>query len=241
MPKRTRGSSEPGQSSRTYTPPTSAALTKLVRQSAGPVVIQSGTVQASPHTYYSWPIGWAGDFFSITAPPPEAQILWFTIAFDWRLWEWRYAGPKNSTNKSLRIDFGINWEYELVPNPFYTTSPGRFMRESDRHEGYTSVSPNSSGFNAGWVVPANSVTLTPDSKESSPTPLQLLLAASVNGVIRLAYRWRTSNEVIRMNGKEIRGWAYGIYGGVDYIHYSYAMVLPKVSIPTVDVGPVMEE
>jgi len=239
MAKRSRQS--PGQSSRTYTPPTSAALTKLVQQSAGPVVIQSGTVQASPRTYSFPPWPWTGAFFSITAPPPEAQILWFTIAFDWQLWEWRNAGPTNSTSKSLRIDFGISWEYELVPNPYYTTSPGRFMRESDRHEGYTSVSPNSYGFNTGWVVPANSVTLTPDSKESSPTPLQLLLAANVNGVIHLYHRWRMSNEVVRINGKEARGWAYFLYGGVDYIHYSYAMVLPKVSIPTVDVGPAMEE
>lgn len=198
--------------------------------------IHSGTVQASPgRRSYQW--GWSEDYFSINAPP-EGRVLWFVIAFDWRLWEWRVGYGPNTSNKSIRVDFGISWEYELTADTRYFNEPWpRFMRESDRHEGYSSVSPGASGFNTAWIVPGNSVTLAADSKESSPTPLQLLLNSKVDGKLRLAYRSRSSNHIV--NGDDPhQGW--GFYCGADYIHYGYAVEVPRLTLPIVDVGPVYE-
>ena len=62
--------------------------------------------------------------------------------------------------------------------------------------------------------------------------------SSVDGELHLAYRWRTKNEVIRVNGRQA-GWGWGIYGGADYIHWSYAAILPRVPGSSVDVGPPM--
>ena len=214
--------------------PTAASLTKLLPQGGGGTVsIHSGTVQASPgRRSYQW--GWSEDYFSINAPP-EGRVLWFVIAFDWRLWEWRVGYGPNTSNKSIRVDFGISWEYELTADTRYFNEPWpRFMRESDRHEGYSSVSPGASGFNTAWIVPGNSVTLAADSKESSPTPLQLLLNSKVDGKLRLAYRSRSSNHIV--NGDDPhQGW--GFYCGADYIHYGYAVEVPRLTLPIVDVGP----
>ena len=217
--------------------PTAASLTRLLNERAGgQVVVQSGSVQPAFQTYAA-PTSWQfGDSFNFPAPP-VGRVLWYQFSVDWSLWEWREFWPVNNTNKSIRIDFGVSWAWELVANPSHFPEPlPRFVQDSDRYEFYTSISPGSAGWSGGWIAPTRTITLTPDSKESDPTPLALLLGTQVDGTLRLWYRGRVWDLVV--NGKSVpSGW---IYGGAPYtIHWAWAVELPRVLDPSVDVGPVM--
>jgi hypothetical protein len=197
--------------------------------------MKSGSVQPSFQTYAaapSWEWGYAFDF----PVPPKGRVLWFQLSVDWFLWEWREPGPANHSNKPTRIDFGVSWAWELVANPHYFADPlPRFVDDSNRYEFYTSVSPGSSGWSAGWIAPTRTVTLTPDSKESDPTPLALLLGTKVDGALRLWYRGRASEFVI--NGTSVpSGWIYG--AAPDTIHWSWAVELPRATDATAPVKPV---
>ena len=105
------------------------------------------------------------------------------------------------------------------------------MTDSDRYEFYSSVAPGGSGFNAAWIVPARSVTLTPDSKESNPTPLALLAGTQVNGQLGLWFRANCSNLIVngrQASGYTVNGWPYGLC-------WSYAVMLS----PLGDLEPVI--
>jgi hypothetical protein len=216
-------------------PPTAASLTRLLsRPDRGPVILESGSVRPSLQTYsapLSWGWGYAFDF----PAPPVGHVLWYQFSVDWCLWEWREFGPANNTSTSMRIDFGVSWAWELVANPYYFTDPlPRFVDGSDRYEFSTSISPGSAGWSAGWIAPTRTVTLTPDSKESDPTPLALLLGTKVDGSLRLWYRGRATEFVV--NGRSVPGG--GIYGAApDTIHWAWAVELPRVSDATAAVQP----
>jgi hypothetical protein len=216
--------------------PTAETLTRLLRErSGGPIAVQSGSVQPALQTYAapsSWSWGYSFDF---PAPPP-GRVLWYQFSVDWFLWEWREFWPVNKTNRAMRIDFGVSWAWELVANPFYFTEPlPRFVHDAGRYEFYTSISPGSAGWSGGWITPTMSATLTPDSKESDPTPLALLLGTRVNDALRLWYRARAFDFVV--NGKSLRsGWLYG--GAPNTIHWAWAVELAHQLEAPVDIGPV---
>jgi hypothetical protein len=209
-----------------------AALTRLMTKAgaaAGPVLINSGIARNVGQLYNS-PFGWWGQAYQIEAPPP-GQVLWFTLAFNWQIYHWNAAGPANNSDRELRVNFGASWRWELVPHPQLFPEPlPRFMADSDRYEFYSSVAPGGSGFDVAWIVPARSATLTPDSKESDPTPLELLLRSQLNGQIRLWLRGQTSDLIV--NGQDPH-FAFAIGGVPDGLYWSYAVALSRIP----DVGP----
>jgi hypothetical protein len=213
---------------------TSASLTKLLANVGpypGSVLIQSGIAHDSGQLYNA-PVGWWGMAYKIDAPPP-GQVLWFTLAFNWQIWTWNCFGPGNDSSSQKRVDFGASWRWELIANPYYFPEPlPRFMTDFGRYEFYSSVSPGGSGFNAAWIVPARSVTLTPDSKESDPTPLELLLGTQVSGKLRVWCRGNTSDLIV--NGQQ--PYAYTIGGRPDGLYWSYAVRLSRFH----DVGSAIE-
>jgi hypothetical protein len=93
------------------------------------------------------------------------------------------------------------------------------------------VPPGGSGFNAAWIAPARSKTLTPDSKESDPTPLQLLLSANQNGVIPLWFGMQFDDLVI--DGQTAHG--YTISGGAGDFYWSYAYTAKRPGV-----GPIVD-
>lgn len=213
-------------------PVTSEHLTKLLARRAPsvPVTVESGVTRAVARHYGGYPIGWSGWSGSMTAPPPGAQVLWVSFSVPWQLYTWNSWGPGNNSNTSRRVGFGISWQWRIVPNPYYFPEPlPVFIGDSGRHEFYTSVPPGGSGFNTAWIAPARTKTLTPDSKESDPTPLQLLLSANQNGTIPLWFALRFSNAVI--DGQEARG--YTVNDGTGDFYWSYAYVPARVPI----IGP----
>jgi hypothetical protein len=215
---------------------TSASLTKLLAKSGpypGSVVVLSGLARRETDQLYHRAVGWWGRIYTIDAPPP-GRVLWFSFFTSWQIWNWNCYGPYNDSNTQLHVDFGISWRWELIANPFFFPEPlPRFMTDFGRHEFYSSVPPGGSGFDASWILPSRTVTLTPDSKESDPTPLQLLLATNVNGNLRLWWRGTLSDAVVNGHppsfgiGGSATGWPGDIY-------WSCAVELPRVP----DVGPV---
>lgn len=217
---RTTASLEPRES-----PVTSARLTNLLIKIApsAPVIVQSGLARRASR-FFGPPIGWSGWAGSMPAPPPGSQVLWVTFSVDWQIYTWKSWGPANNSDRVRRVDFGVSWRWRITPNPYYVPEPlPEFIGDSGRHEFYTSVVPGGSGFDAAWIAPARSKTLTPDSKESDPTPLQLLLSAERNGVIPLWFGLNFSNLLI--DGHEAHG--YTIWGGAEDFYWSYAYTMAR--------------
>jgi len=237
----------PSPRSQSQTPPvnrvdqpahaTSASLTKLLANSgqyAGSVVVLSGLARQETQQLYRRDTGWWQRTYTINAPPP-GKVLWFSFFIPWQVWNWDCWVPYNNSPTQLRADFGITWHWELIANPFYFPAPlARFMDDVGRYEFYSSVPPGREGFNASWIVPSRTVTLTPDSKESDPTPLQLLLATKGRWNLLLGWRGSMSNAVV--NGQEP---SIGLIGGSPNgwpsdIYWSCAVDLARVP----DVGPI---
>ena len=106
------------------------------------------------------------------------------------------------------------------------------MEDGGRYEFYSSVPPGGSGFNASWIVPPKTNTLTADSKETDPNPLQLLLATKVGEGLRLWWRGTVSDP--RVNGQSpYGGWL--LTGWPGDIYWSCAVVPPRLP----DLGPVV--
>jgi len=215
---------------------TSAALTKLLA-SAGDtgagIITHSGLVHRAGRLRGA-PRG-AGWRYDVPAPPP-GKVLWMYFAFDWQIYTWNSWGPSNNSSNQLRVNFGISWSWKLKTNPYVFPQPQPvFLQDSGRYEFYSSVPPGGSGFNAAWIAPARSATLTPDSKESDPNPLTLLLQSRRNGVFPLWFALDFSNEII--NGREAAG--YTLDGGADTLYYGYAVIPRLVDVPDVDIGEVV--
>jgi hypothetical protein len=212
----------------------SASLSKLLTNAItfpGSVVVYSGVAHKQSTQVYNALLGWWGMSYTIDAPPP-GQVLWYSFFIDWQMWTWNSWGPHNSSNKQMRVDFSLNWRWELIANPFFFPDPlPLFMTDFGHYAFYSSVAPGGSGFNAGWIVPAKSVVLTADSKESDPNPLQLLLGTNVNGNLRLWWRGQLTNMLV--NGQEAHGYTAGGSPSVRDIFWSCAVVLPRVP----DVSP----
>ena len=210
-------------------PVTSASLTELLKTAGtSPVMTQSGIVQPSSHfarPRLHWP-GWAGE---MPAPPPRSKVLWVMFSVDWQIYTWNSFGPTNNSNSPIRLDCGITWRWHITPNPFYFAEPlPEFILGAGRQTFYTSVSPGAVGFEAAWIAPAASKTLTPDSKESDPTPLAMLLACRTNGMIPLWFGMDFSD--VTVNGNAAGGYAIG--GGANDFYWSYAYI-PGRQLPVI--------
>jgi hypothetical protein len=206
---------------------TSASLTKLLTNSQpyqGSAVVLSGVARTQGQQVYNSQFHWWGQTYTIDAPPP-GKVLWYSFFINWQIWSWSSSGPQNGSSSQLRVDLAATWRWELIANPYLFPEPqARFMTDFGRYESYTSVPPGGSGFNVSWVVPSKSVTLSADSKESDPTPLEMLLATKVDGNLRLWWRGTMSDQIIN-------DWEYGFplgFGRPDEIYWSCAVVPPRL-------------
>jgi hypothetical protein len=233
--KATTTTSRPAASTR---PPdaalaTSEALTRLLANAGdigGGIITESGVVHRSGRLRGApRGSGWRWD----VPAPPAGKVLWVYFAFDWQIFTWDSWGPGNNSSSQLRVDFGITWAWNLMTNPYVFPQPNPvFLQDAGRYEFYSSVPPGGSGFNAAWIAPARSVTLTPDSKESNPNLLALLLQSRRNGIFPLWSSIAFSDEII--NGHEAHG--YTIDGGADTLYYAYAVIPRYIDVPDVNVG-----
>jgi hypothetical protein len=163
-------------------------------------------------------------FISMEAPPP-GQVLWLSLAINWHLFKWRRGNdPSNNSSRPMRVDFGSHWRWALITSP-YTTESILFMEDQGRYEHYTSIPPGGKGFDVSWLVPARTLTLTPDSKVSDPTPLELLLRTQVDGWFHLQLRTGGSDLVI--NGRPQEFPVGGYHSGVHGLNWSWAVRVQK--------------
>jgi hypothetical protein len=172
--------------------------------------------------------GW-GQTYTIDAPPP-GKVLWYSFFFPWQIWDWNSFVPSNNSGSQRRVDFELRWVWQLMAHPYYFPEPIWLTGDSGRYEFYSSVPPGDSGFDASWILPARVATLTADSKQSDPTPLELLLSTKVDGNLHLWWRGDVSDLLI--DGKEPHG-GYTINGSPGEILWSCAIVPPKIP----DFGP----
>jgi hypothetical protein len=223
----------------------SARLTKLLTDASqlpGSIAIQSGSVSPSVGELYFGPPPEPGPNFSgesvgerkfwrIPAPRP-GEVLWADLAFPWGVLRWQPWGRpvNNYSNHSMRVNFGLTWRWELfgdstayVPGPF-----PMFMTDFDRYEHYTSIPPGGRGIDVSCVLPARSVTLTADSKVSDPTPLEMLLrGVDDDGHIGVV-KFLGGQDFVANGQKPFAGY---ITGGPDYLYYTWAVRVPKVTRP----------
>lgn len=182
--------------------PTNAQLAEVlaaVNAPRGRIVSLSGTAQRDPMAIPRWE-GWSGVPYLIPAFPP-GEVLWLSFAVGTQIFTVDSPQPANTSNSSLRVDFSVEWRWELTANPFYFPEPrARFATEFGWHDFYTSVPPGGHGFDAAWIVPGQTTVIT-GSKESDPSPLELLLATLVNGYYRLWFRHQFPQLIA--NGVEV--------------------------------------
>jgi hypothetical protein len=182
--------------------PTSEELSKLLTGIKGPrgrVVSLSGVAQRDITAIPRW-TGWSGESYVIPAFPP-GQVAWMAFSIGAQILTLQSPAPANGSHSNLRVDFDLEWRWELIANPFYFPEPrARFATEFGRFVFYTSIPPGGHGFDAAWIVPGQTTVIT-GSKESDPSPLELLLATKVDGAYRLWFRHQFPQ--LMANGVEV--------------------------------------
>jgi hypothetical protein len=169
--------------------PTSEELSKRLAEIKGPrgrVVSLSGIARRDVTVSPRWQ-GWSGEAYAIPAFPP-GDIVWMAFSIGTQIFTLHSPGPINGSSGNLRVDFNLEWRWELIANPFYFPEPrARFATDFGRFGFYTSVPPGGNGFDAAWIVPGQTTVIS-DSKENDPSPLEQLLATKVDGFYRLWFR-----------------------------------------------------
>jgi hypothetical protein len=169
--------------------PTSAQLSEVlasVKGHRGRIVSLSGVAQLDTTVIPRWE-GWSGVSYVIPAFP-RGEVIWMAFSVGTQIFTLSSPAPANTSHSSLRVDFSLEWRWELIANPYYFPEPrARFATQFGRYVFYTSVPTGGHGFDAAWIVPSQTTVIT-GSKESDPSPLELLLATKVDGAYRLWFR-----------------------------------------------------
>jgi hypothetical protein len=55
------------------------------------------------------------EFIALEAPPP-GEVLWLSLAMNWHLFHWEAGDPRNNSSRSMRVDFGSKWAWDLITN-----------------------------------------------------------------------------------------------------------------------------
>jgi hypothetical protein len=177
----------------------SARLSKL-KGPRGRIVTLSGI--ANRHDTMFTSATWPGHAYSIPEFPGE--VIWLAFTVPTQVFTLHSPGPTNNTSSDLRADFSVGWGWELIANPFIFPEPrARFASDFGTYDFYSSVPPGGHGFDAAWIVPAQTTIIT-DSKEHDPSPLEQLLATKVNGEYRLWFRHKVTELTVN-NEKSIFG------------------------------------
>lgn len=205
-------------------------------QQPGSIAIYSGTAQASANALLAnasdAPLpGWSWDRWWIDAPPAGSQVLWLTLELATQWWHWDSCiTTKNQSGRYKYADFGIKWNWMLLPDQYYVPGAPASMADTATYEFYASLAPNAVTWTAWWVHPSRSVTLTPQGKESDPNALALLLRSEANGRLHFMFATDFPWKQVTFNGVEAH--CYSIDGGprAADLHYSMGVALPRAGV-----------